>query len=172
MGVVGGDGGAGSGGDAAGYDVQYRMADGEERGELVAEEVLLKSTWHRQSTSACASWAALQPDHRHGYGQIRQRMSAWASVSKKAGKREKVAQNSKNSRGDTVEGRCAAAADVVVVVGDQGMNGIAGDDYRFRCDVRYDSRTNWVPGRRTGCGGVENTNRLGDYSSMRDAEEE
>lgn len=52
-------------GGGVGYDVQYHMADevGVE-GELVAD--VLKSIWHRQSTSACALWAALQLDHRHG----------------------------------------------------------------------------------------------------------
>lgn len=52
-------------GGGAGHDVQYHVDDetGVE-GELVAE--VPKSIWHRQSTSACASWAALQPDHRHG----------------------------------------------------------------------------------------------------------
>lgn len=170
MDVVGGDGGAGSGAGDAGYDV-HRMDDGESQagGELVAE--VLNSTWHRQSTSACASWAALQPDHRHGYDQIRQRMSAWACVSTQAGKREKVAQNSKNSRGDRaeeVEDRCAAD----VAAGGQGADDIVGSGYRLRCDVRCDSKTNWMPGHHTGCGVVEGTNRLGDCSSMGDGEED
>lgn len=62
--VVGVDAVDAFGGGAA-YDVQYHMDDEVGvAGELVAE--VLKSIWHRQSTSACASWAALQPDRKHG----------------------------------------------------------------------------------------------------------
>lgn len=78
------------------------------------------------------------------------------SVSTKAGRREKVAQNSKNSRGDRVE---VEVQDGAAVVAGQGMGGIGGG-YRCRFDVRRGARTKWAPGPgHRKCGRVEDMNR-------------
>lgn len=78
------------------------------------------------------------------------------SVNTKAGRREKVAQNSKNSRGDRVEVEVQGGA---AVVAGQDMGGIGGG-YRCRFDVRRDARTKRAPGPgRRKCGRVEGMDR-------------
>lgn len=85
------------------------------------------------------------------------------------GKREKVAQNSKNSRGDRVE---VEVQDGVVVVAGRDVGGIVGG-YRCRYDVRRGARTKWAPGLgRHKCGDVEHMNRKDDCSSKGGGEEE